>query len=230
MALRALLWRTQFELHLSRAAADRRDIEERNGELTSWMKAASIPFSPNERALLDRELGGWTTDEIAAMVWRNEAAAPLLWYLELVPQIPPYFVVVPASAVMERIEQLPQVAETVERSPARPPEERENPLQPAPLWNWRARCRALRRSGAPAPEGDTYEGAIAQATSSAIDIKLVERTFVLDGDLLVTADTKYADVDADQQRTLACIAHERHWALAWIADGSTQWDTVNPAT
>lgn len=228
MALRALLWRTQFELHLSRAAADRLDIESRNAELTSWIKAASIPFSPKERALLDRELGGWSTDEIAEMVWRNEAAAPLLWYLELVPQVPPYFVVVPAAAVMERIEQLPNM--TLDMPKTRSREELENALELASLWNWRARCEALRRSGAQAPEGDTYEGVIAQATNSAIDIKLVEKTFVLDGDLLVTADTKYGDVDADQQRTLACIAHERHWALAWIADGSTSWDTVNPAT
>ncbi len=230
MALRALLWRTQFELHLSRAAADRPDIEKRHTELTTWIATASIPFSPKERALIDRELGSWTTHEVAEMVWRNEAAAPLLWYLTLVPQVPPYFVVVPAAAVMERIEQLPRLAESSNMPITRSRDELKTALELASLWNWRARCEALRRSGAPAPEGDTYEGVIAQATASAIDIKLVEKKFVLGGDLLVTADTKYGAVDADQQRTLACIAHERHWALTWIADGSTEWDSVNPAT
>ncbi len=228
MALRALLWRTQFELHLSRAAANRPAIEAGHADLTQWMAAARIPLSPRERALLDRPLGSWTPDEIGELVWRNEAAAVLLWYLDLVPSIPPYGVPVPAAALMERIEQLPALGS--DSPPARPAAELAPALELASLWNWRARTEASKRVGTPPPAGDSYEAAIAGAAKSAVDKKLVDAAHVADGDLLVGPDTRYSMADETQQRTLANIAHERHWALTWLTDTSTAWDSVNPST
>jgi hypothetical protein len=228
MALRAVLWRTQFELHLGRAAADRAEIEARHADLARWMAAARIPFSPRERALLDRPLGSWTPDEVSQLVWRNEAAAVLLWYLDLVPAIPPYGVPVPAAAVMERVEQLPTLGS--DAPPTRPDAELAAALELASLWNWRARTEAFKRAGKPPAAGDSYEQSIKSAAHAAIESKLVEASHVADGDLLVGPGTRYAAADEKQQRTLACIADERHWALTWIADTSTAWDTVNPST
>jgi hypothetical protein len=228
MALRAVLWRTQFELHLGRAASDRQELEARHADLVAWMAAAQIPLSPRERALLDRPLGSWTPDEVSELVWRNEAAAVLLWYLDLVPTIPPYGVPVPAAAVMERVEQLPRLGS--DAPPARPASELAAALELASLWNWRARTERFKREGTRPPPGDSYEEAVARATQSAIESKLVDRSHVTGGDLLVGPSTPYAAADDSQQRTLACIAHERHWALTWLDDSSTAWDSVNPST
>ncbi len=227
MALRALLWRTQLELHLSRAAAQRAMIEQHNAHLTAWMRAAAVPSSPRETELLARPLGGWTQDEIAETVWRNDAAAPLLWLLEQAPWIPPYTVVVPASAVMARMDQLVHLRDL---PTSRHESDISHALELALLWNWRARTEAFRRQGIPAPAGDSYEAAIERATRAAIDSNLVAAEDVADGDLLVGAGTRYSAADDARRLQLACVAHERHWALTWFADPATAWDSVNPAT
>lgn len=49
-------------------------------------------------------------------------------------------------------------------------------------------------------------------------------------DLAIGGAIRYATAPIDILRKLACVAHQRHWTLSWIADASTAWDTVNPAT
>lgn len=229
MALRAVLWRTQFEVYLGTHERNR-ELEERNGELEAWMRAAKIPFSPREQALMSLPLGKWPHDDVTALLWRNEAAAMLLWAIDLVPSVPPYTIAIPASAVMMELEQLPQVAAMGDAPPLRPEPELDAARQLAELWHWRSRTEGLRLAGTQPPPGDSFDATIARATEAALAAKLIDPTGILDGDFAVAPGARYASAPIEVLRTFACVAHERHWALTWITDATAEWDTVNPST
>jgi hypothetical protein len=229
MALRAVLWRTQFELHLGNNAP-RSEIEPRHAELTGWIRAAKIPFSPREDALMKQALGTWPRDAVSELVWRNESAAILLWAIDQVPSIPPYTIAVPATPVMGQLEQLPQLAAMGDPPPLRPESELEAARELAALWNWRARTEGMRLAGVQPPHGDSFDATIARATEAALAAKLVDAAAVFEGDLALGPGVRNAAAPVEALRKLACVAHERHWTLTWMADASTEWDTVNPST
>jgi hypothetical protein len=220
-SLRFVLWRTQLELHLTRgaprerlkASSDQLDFEARSGSP-----------SPRERNLLDRPFGEWTRDEIAELVWRNEAAVALLWALGVVAEMPTYTSLVPAQMVKDQLDKLMR---TVETPQLREPKLRDDAHEVATFWNWRARTEQFRRSGMAAPLGDTYDATVERATRSMVNAGLIKN--VGEGDVLI-GNVRYADVDSGTLLQLACVAFERHRALEWLNDATQDWDTLIPST
>lgn len=225
MALRALLWRTHLEMYLGRGIP-RIEVEPQHDKLARWMETANLPLSPREQALIGRPLGAWIEIEVAELVWRYEAAAVLLWALGAVPTIPPYTMVIPAAAVMEQIEHLARRADI---PPLRAKEEIDDALTRAEMWHWRARTELLWMRGMQPPLGDSFEATIARAARGAIDDGLIGVADVVDGDFAVDG-VAYAKAQQGVKMQLGCVSYERHWALAWIDDEDSEWDTVNPPT
>ncbi len=225
LALRALLWRAQLESHAFTNSAPRGELEERCAHLNGWIEASRIALSDRERELLGRDLGAWAPAEIGELVWRNEAAVPLLWALEIAPSIPPFTQPVPAAAVMPRIESL---LATADAPRLRSLDEIDRARELALFWNWRARTETFRRRGMPAPPGDSFASTIARAATAVVDSGLVDPGEIAHGDVIVDG-APYSALDAIAFRDLACIAHERHWALSWLTEDA-DWDGVHPAT
>ena len=131
---------------------------------------------------------------------------------------------------MAQLEQLPQLAAMGDAPPLRPESELEAARSLAALWNWRARTEAMRVAGVEPPPGDSFDATIARAVSAGLEGKTISAADVHEGDLAIGPAIRYATAPIEVLRKLACVAHERHWTLSWIADASTDWDTVNPAT
>jgi hypothetical protein len=223
-SLRLVLCRMQLELHLTKGAPRDR-LRVASDQLNVDARAAAVP-TPREQSLLDRPFGEWTLDEIAQLAWRNEAAVALLWALGLLAEMPPYTAPVPAKTVMDHLDRLkrtdgaPQLRERTLR---------EDALELATFWNWRARTEQFRRSGMPAPPGDTYDATIQRAIRSIVDAGLIRQENVGEGDVMIV-DVRYANVDGGTFLQLACIAFERQLALEWVNDATKDWDTLVPST
>ena len=218
LALRAILWRTQFEIR-AQQGAPRAKLELDAERMNLWVATSQVPVSPLEREMLDRPFGGWQMPELAALAWRMEAAIALLWCLAQL-EMPPYTEAVPPNIAFDYLER----AAVLVTPSLRPELDVARETELASLWNWRARTETLRRQGMQPPPGDSFDATIARATRSASDMGLVTAN-----DDLVVDGSRYADVAHERFVELSCIALERHWALAWLGN-NTAWDLANPPT
>jgi hypothetical protein len=224
-ALRMFLVRAHFELFLTRGRP-RSEVEAENEELMRQIEAKKIAFSPIERTMISLPLGQWRDVEVAQVFWRYDSAAALLWALGALPAMPPYTVAIPPATVRDEIDALMKR----DGSPTlRPESELHAALGDAETWHWRARTELLQRRGMQPPPGETFAGAIAQTTQRALELGHMTAAEVIDGDFAVDG-IPYAKATAEVKMNLGCIAFERHWALTWVVDYKTEWDTVNPST
>ncbi len=157
------------------------------------------PLAADERARVDAS-------------WALEALPPLAWALGLVPELPPYEVVVDAEFVAGFPDA--SVAELVARAKPRSDAERDRERSLAELWLWRARTRELIERGTPAPRGfRSFDEIVRKAAANGQRQKLLGE--LVDGDFALFGRA-YRDLDESEFATVRSLAIERLRAHNWL--------------
>jgi hypothetical protein len=180
---------------------NRREVVVRVSEL-----AASV------RRGLDELEGGALSPELVDGLWQGEGLGVLLWALERA-ALPPYD---------RSFEPTTLLATAVGEAQLRDRTELEHARESARLWHWRARTAFLGASGGlELPEGWlSFEQLIAVAALRGHEAGLLPAP--LRGDFPAFG-TSYRGLDNEQQLEMLSIAYERHRALNWLCNPSSNW-------
>ena len=115
-ALGYLAARAWLEMKVRHATnpADLRRLHDQNRQVQGFISAASAgaAYSVQERALMQRDLGGWTRADVAMGSWAMEASGTLLWAVQVVKELPAENSPLPQSEALRPF-MVPQGAERV---------------------------------------------------------------------------------------------------------------------
>jgi hypothetical protein len=183
-------------------------------------------LSSRERALMEKPVGSWSTQDIADGQWRAEALRALLWALKSFPSLPPYDQQVPIEAVTAVLPPPNRCQRFIRNAALRDENEITRARSTAELWLWRARTTQLQMSGATAPEGWTFEKII----SVTADQARTEQLFTPIDQDFPALNKPYSKLSEDEWHTMRSVAQERLYALNWLCKYAEDWDSVPTRT
>lgn len=225
-ALSAVLYRAQMEM--GGYSADQ--IRHWYGDLKKWIDRDDLSshFSESESKLMELPLGGWGQTNVLQTIGRFEALVTLLWAIKRIEEMPSWQI--PAGAkMMENAALFQSPKELLELGVRRDADEIETMQHAAEFWHWRCRTEMMRRGGAPAPPGDTYQQCIARAVEHAIAEGIISKS--IDGDIEING-TAYGSLSQEDWANVASISIERHIGLNWLAGRAenNDWDLTRTDT
>ncbi len=186
-------------------------------------------LSPSERAFADATIVTMTETQQINASWRVEAAAVLMWAVQLIDSLPPF----DCQASNELLKEIPSKSppEFFAQATLRDTEHIERLRDLAELWHWRSRTKRLEGEGRAFPIDDAAK----QHGFSTFDdvIRFTAKTAHQDGMLDSILDEDFAafgkpyrSLTPDEWQMVTSITMERHFALNWLcgyAPGN-RWD------
>jgi hypothetical protein len=184
-------------------------------------------LSAQERTLLEKRIGTWSTQEIANGQWRAEGLGVLLWALGAIQPLPPYDKPMSDGDFLNAFLPDPHRSlEFVEKAALRDGREIVRTRGVAELWLWRARTTQLQLTGTAPPKGWTFDKIIGLAVEKASG----DGFFVpINGDFPAHGKA-YRKLSQDEWEEMRSIAQERLYALNWLCGYATNWDQVPTGT
>ena len=193
--------------------------------LKTWVIEEKILgyFSPEERLLLDAELGDWQQLDTAKISWRCESLGTMLWALEIVDS-PYYDTQFDTDSLLEPLDLLNPTIDFIWQATLREADVIHDARHLAQKWHWRASITQKQEHNAPLPEGVlSYAELIKQvAEETYAKGNLPE---IIEDDFPVMGKA-YAQLEDSEYNTISSIAKERHYALGWLCKLSDDWDDV----
>ncbi len=236
LCLGAMLKRNTFEIALQKLddlpiTDDMRSrIEDKqsaqNDQLKAWIDQEGLDahFSPQERALMNRELGGWRYQNLIDTSWRVESLSVLLWALGGIDTLPAYDQRVDTGEILKPLDIFEPTIDLIWMAQVRDQDDIDEARRIAHLWHWRAG-----QNSAGAVDEDRH---MDRADLNHIIQATAQRAYA-DGQLPppISGDfpafgKPYAHLDHHEQQTLRSIAYERHFALNWLCGCGDDWDST----
>ena len=197
--------------------------------LKTWVVEEKIVgyFSPEERLLMDAELGDWQQLDTAKIMWRCESMGIMLWALDIV-DVPYYDTQFDVESLLEPLDLLNPTIDFIWQATLREADVIYDARKLAEKWHWRARIKQQQIRNDPLPDGiESYNELIKQvahatyATGNIPDV--IEDDFPVMG-------KSYEQLTDEQYSTVSSIAKERHYALNWLCQMGDDWDNVPTET
>ena len=134
----------------------KREHEGIQQHLKTWVVEEKIfgYFSPDERLLMDAELGGWQQLDTAKIYWRCESLGIMLWALEIV-DAPYYDTQFDTEALLEPLDLLNPTIDFIWQASLREADVIHDARNLAKKWHWRANIKQQQVGNAPLPDGIT---------------------------------------------------------------------------
>ncbi len=162
-----------------------------------------------------------------------EAAACLLWALNLTDQLPPPDEA--ADPVLLKLVPSSELRRFIDGATLRPAEEIDGARNVAELWHWRSRTRELREAGNAPAEDDqlgrlgikSYDDIVRTTAKMANEKGLLEQ--MMDEDFAVCGRA-YRDLPSDQWSEIRSLSLERHRALNWLCGYASGGDWAKTPT
>ncbi|MFT7640090.1 MAG: hypothetical protein ACI9G1_001829 [Pirellulaceae bacterium] len=225
VSLAALLWRTQFEMHLQGDPGSREAVRTQFNELNEWMEKEGIAehYSKVETELFGRPLGEWKEADVFQNIWRFEALAGIAWSIQQIDPMPSYLELVDGRRILESASLMGSVERLQKKAALRSADEINKQQETAEFWHWRTRTHMLMLDGVTPPEGDSFPEVISRVVEHAHSNGIVSE--VIDGDVSVNG-VAYQTLSRDDWSTIASISIERHLAFNWLAGHAPEkdWD------
>jgi hypothetical protein len=193
-------------------------------DLRQWLSSEGLDadMTPHEAAIISRQPGSLTPDEIADLSWQGEALGALNWALGLAGAEPPG-----RSAPIEPLlEAIPEPWDSARRwsEDARllPEPDIARERERAEVWHWRAVAESLRRDASPR-ERQEIETAVREVTMNALASGLLETSIAADFAVEGDAVRRMPEPDLDR---LVMISRARLHALNWLCGFGDSWDDI----
>lgn len=236
LCLGAMLKRNSFEIALQKLddlpvtdamrirAEDKQSAQ--HDHLRVWIDQEGLGehFSPQEKNLMDQELGCWSYQALIDTSWRVESLSVLLWALGGLDDVPPYDYRVELETMLKPLEILQPTIDLIWMAQVRDEDDIEEAHHIAQLWHWRAS-----QNGTDKPKDGQHAD---RADLTSIIHATAQRAYAngqlpppISGDFPAFGKP-YARLDHHEHQTLRSIAYERHFALSWLRGLGDDWDST----
>jgi Domain of unknown function (DUF4272) len=206
----------------------KREHEGIQQHLKQWIVEERILgyFSPNERQLMDAELGGWQQLDTMTIYWRCESLGILLWALEIV-DAPYYDTQFDAETLLEPLDLMNPTIDFIWQASLRDAGVIHHARDLSEKWHWRASITQRQQRDDKLSDGISYAELIKQVTEETYSTGNLPSVM---GDDFPVLGKAYAQLTNEEYRSISSIAKERHYALNWLCHMSDGWDNVPTET
>ncbi|MCI0713841.1 MAG: DUF4272 domain-containing protein [Chloroflexi bacterium] len=196
-----------------------------NDQLGHWLEREKINhyLSQSEQHLLKKPLGTWSERTLISVGWRIEALGVMLWALNRIDSIPAYDTQFEAEQVLAPLDLGKSTIDLIWLASLRTADELRHARDGAELWNWRSRATELERLGVRPPDGVKFSDVIRATAERGFASGQLPR--LMDGDFAVFGKA-YVDLTEDEFALTSAIAYERYFALNWICELSSEWESI----
>lgn len=235
LCLGALLQRSEIELTLQTMddlvffdeAKDNllQELTTKNDDLLAWLQREKIDphLSQRERQLLQCDLGQWSERTLISVEWRTESLGAMLWALHYIDDMPDYDEQFQLDAVLDPLDIYNSTIDFIWLASLRSNRDLQLSRDRAEIWNWRSRATELERMGIRPTEGVSFREIIRFTAERAYTDGHIPPP--IEGDFPAFYKS-YANLNHDEYAVTSAIAYERYFALNWVCEVSSQWESI----
>lgn len=208
--------------------ASRELHDETNSErfdLLAWLQQEGLApaLTPDEQQFLETPIGALTADEVIPATWHIEALRPLMWAVNLEPELPAPYQLADAAASLPHVPApWDDTGDFVRSLRLRSEEEIAGERERAEIWLWRAEIEPERRS-LRGRERSKLETDIRAVVVESIDAGFFSNA--AGGDFPVEG-RPFRELQPTVIETIEGVAGARLHALNWLCGFGTTWADV----
>jgi len=194
-------------------------------KLIEWVEDEKLgdKLTQTESYLIEKPLQSWSERVIINTSWRVESLGIMLWALNMIDEIPDFDTQFVPHDVLTPLDILTPTIDFIWMADLRFAKVLKEARDQAELWHWRSRARELEQLGVRPPAGVSFAEIIRMTAMRGYEEGKLPHPF--EGDFPVFG-TSYARIDAEQYSLLSSIAYERYFALNWLCELSSEWQSI----